>query len=265
MWTPETDTTKNLTLWVTHKCNLHCPFCRDSGNKSVEGSMSMDEIRNSLNFAKEKGITTVLIGGGEPTLHPNIIEIAQLSKDMGFETVVTTNYTKPALVKELSKICDTINVSVYPENIDNLPYQKDFVKSKLYFKSVMWKDRFPTRKDFDDYIDMLTEHSPVFGFCMMRGHSKWCREHKEISWLNELEPELDRIVMTDRGNPCWVYRGHPIDRKDISTKRMHHMMVDNRGWIYNELGTPQVSEELINGEDTTSPRVHEDGIKAYRE
>ena len=26
MWTPETNTDKNLTLWVTHECNLNCVF-----------------------------------------------------------------------------------------------------------------------------------------------------------------------------------------------------------------------------------------------
>ena len=154
MWTPRTNTTKNLTLWITHQCNLHCPFCRDSGNKNITDIMTFEEIKSSLEIAKEKGITTVLIGGGEPTLHPDIIDIAKLSKNMGFETVVTTNYTQPKIVEELSNICDTINVSVYPENIDNLPYQKDF-KSILYFKSVLWSGRFKTRKDFDEYLSAL--------------------------------------------------------------------------------------------------------------
>jgi organic radical activating enzyme len=252
MWTPRTDTTKNLTLWVTHQCNLHCPFCRDSGNKNVKGMMTFEEIVIALKYAKEKGITTVLIGGGEPTLHPDIIKIAKYSKRKGFVTVVTTNYTKPDIVKELSNICDTINVSVYPENINNLPYQKDF-KCELYFKSVLWKDRFKTRKEFDEYIDMLSKHSENFGFCMMRGHSKWCRDHKEIDWIDELKNDLDEIVITDRGNPCWVYKGHPIDRKDISFKRMHHMMVDSRGLIYDELGVPKIDIEIERGEDTINP------------
>ena len=252
MWTPRTDTTKNLTLWITHQCNLHCPFCRDSGNKNITGMMSMYEILISLKNAKHRGITTVLIGGGEPTLHPDIIKIAKLSKELGFITVVTTNYTKPEIVKELSNICDTINVSVYPENINNLPYQKDF-GCELYFKSVLWKDRFKNRKEFDEYIDMLSKHYENFGFCMMRGHSKWCRDHKEIEWLDEIREDLDEIIITDRGNPCWVYRGHPIDRKDISFKRMHHMMVDKRGMIYNELGVPQIDTEIERGEDTINP------------
>lgn len=254
MWTPRTDTTHNLTLWITHNCNLNCAFCRDSGNKDVNGFMSMDAIQNALDEGKLKGATTVLIGGGEPTLHPNIIDIAKLSKSMGFETVVTTNYMKPDVVKQLDGICDTINVSVYPENIDRLPYQKDF-KSLICFKYLLWSDRLADRKAFDDLIDYLKSHSKYVGFCCMRGHSKWCREHKEISWLDEIKDDLKEIVMTDRGNPAWIYRGCAIDRKDLSEKRMHHMMVDTRGWIYNNLGEAQVQRELDHKEDTPRPIV----------
>ena len=32
----------------------------------------------------------------------------------------------------------------------------------------------------------------------------------------------------------------------VLKKRMHHMMVDTRGWVYNELGVAQVPEEVVN-------------------
>ena len=144
MWTPETKTDKNLTLWVTHECNLNCVFCRDSENKDTTGFMQMEEVKRSLIYAKEREIKTVLIGGGEPTLHPNIIEIAQMCKNMGFFTVITTNYTKPKIIKMLDGICDTINISLYPENQEIIPSQNDF-KSNLYLKVLLYKGRFETR------------------------------------------------------------------------------------------------------------------------
>lgn len=203
MWIPETKTDKNLTLWVTHECNLNCVFCRDSENKDTTGFMQMEEVKRSLIYAKEREIKTVLIGGGEPTLHPNIIEIAQMCKNMGFFTVITTNYTKPKIIKMLDGICDTINISLYQENQEIIPSQ--------YEKII-----------------------PHMGFCCMRGHTKWCEEHKEIDWLDSLP--IEKVVMTDRGNPCWIYRGYPIDRKDLSIFKKGHMMVDVRGLLYDENG-----------------------------
>ena len=72
------------------------------------------------------------------------------------------------------------------------------------------------------------------GFCCMRGHTTWCREHKQIDWLDSLP--IDKVVMTDRGNPCFIYRGFPIDRKDLSIFKKSHMMVDVRGLLYDENG-----------------------------
>ena len=37
--------------------------------------MTLEEVYSNLLQAKENGITTILIGGGEPTLHSNIIDI----------------------------------------------------------------------------------------------------------------------------------------------------------------------------------------------
>lgn len=233
MWTPKTKTDKNLTLWVTHECNLNCVFCRDSENKPTKGYMTMEEVEKSLIHAKEKGITTVLIGGGEPTLHPNVIEIAKRCKRKGFFTVITTNYTKPEVIKDLEGICDTINISLYPENQDVIPNQKDF-KSNLYLKVLLYKGRFKTKEDFDAFIDKYQQLIPHMGFCCMRGHTKWCEEHKEIERLDSLP--IERVVMTDRGNPCWVYRGFPIDRKDLSIFKKSHMMVDVRGLLFDENG-----------------------------
>lgn len=239
MWTPETKTDKNLTLWVTHECNLNCVFCRDSNNKKVHGFMTMEKIKKSLRKAKEEKITTVLIGGGEPTLHPDIIEIAKLSKSMGFFTVITTNYTKPEIIKKLDGICDTINISVYEENKDRIPYQKDF-KSNLYLKVLLYKGRFKNKEEFDEFIDKYKKLVPHMGFCCMRGHMSWCEEHKNIDWIDSLP--IDKVVMTDRGNPCWIYRGFPIDRKDLSVFKKNHMMVDIRGFIFDKDGNKILNE-----------------------
>lgn len=233
MWTPEINTSKNLTLWITHECNLNCAFCRDSENKRAKGFMTLEKVQHSLFHAKEKGITTILIVGGEPTLHPNVIEIAKMCKKIGFFTVITTNYTKPEIIKSLDGICDTINISLYPENQNIIPYQKDF-KSNLYLKVLLYKGRFKTREEFDSFIDKYEKRIPHMGFCCMRGHTTWCREHKQIDWLDSLP--IDKVVMTDRGNPCFIYRGFPIDRKDLSIFKKSHMMVDVRGLLYDENG-----------------------------
>lgn len=233
MWTPETKTRNTLTLWITHECNLNCLFCIDSGNKKKRGFMSMEEIDKSLINAKGQGIDTVLIGGGEPTLHPNVIEIAKKSKSYGFYTAITTNYTNPEIIKKLDGICDTINISYYAENQDNIPNQKDF-KSVLYLKVLLFRDRFKTREDFDDFIERYKQLIPNIGFSCMKSSTKWCEENKNIEWLEDLP--IEKIVITEQGTPCWIYRGYPINRLDLKCSKKHHMLIDVSGTIYDKNG-----------------------------
>ena len=72
---------------------------------------------------------------------------------MGFFTVITTNYTKPKVIKSLDGICDTINISLYPENENIIPNQNDF-KYNLYLKVLLYKGRFQNKEEFDSFIDI---------------------------------------------------------------------------------------------------------------
>lgn len=243
MWTPDTDISKNLTLWVTHECNMTCKFCRDSAHKGIKGFMSMSDVRKNLADAKANGITTILIGGGEPTLHPDIVEIAKLCKSLNFFTVITTNYTKPDVIKQLDGICDTINISVYKENEHLIPNQSDF-KSVLCLKTLMYAGRWKNKADFDNFIYKYKAKVPNMVFGCMRGHTEWCKNHKYIDFYDEIEKESE-IVKGSRGNPVWIYKGTFIDRKDLSSHHKRHMMVDVRGTVYNADGKIMLMNEKI--------------------
>ena len=243
MWTPETNIKDNLTLWITHECNMNCVFCRDSNHKTIKGFMSLTDVEHNLKIAKDSGIKTVLIGGGEPTLHPNIIEIAKLCKQFNFFTVITTNYTKPEIIKQLDGIIDTINISLYEENKESIPNQSDF-QSTLCLKVLIYSGRWKNKKEFDEFIDFYKQKIPNIVFGCMRGHTTWCKEHNKVEWLSEIEKE-STITQTSRGNPAYTYRGCYIDRKDLADRHERHMMVDTRGFIFDKNGETVLSKRAL--------------------
>src|SRR5688500_10312168 len=66
---------------ITNTCNLSCPFCFASEHMDGEASgstarMSLEEFRRQLGFA---GVQVVRFCGGEPTLHPDFIEMLTLA------------------------------------------------------------------------------------------------------------------------------------------------------------------------------------------
>lgn len=142
-------TSEYMNLIVTHSCNKKCKFCIDSyvGENSF---ISIESVRKSLYFAKNKGVKDILVIGGEPTLHPDIVEICKMIKLFGFRCILTTNYTLPDVVRSLDAIVDCFNVSFYYQR--DLPRQNDFV-SDITIHAIIHKKQLGTRAKLDFFIN----------------------------------------------------------------------------------------------------------------
>lgn len=84
---------KSVHLYITNDCNLDCEKCYYRTSSDPKEELSLEQIKTLFKEWKEYKLTSIAIGGGEPLLHPNISEIVQLAKDMGFFIAVTTNGT----------------------------------------------------------------------------------------------------------------------------------------------------------------------------
>ena len=75
---------------VTYQCNNHCRFCA-VGNR-IKAHLPLADIQERLRAHRRAGIELLDIDGGEPTLHPELIELVRWSRAEGFRVVnVTTN------------------------------------------------------------------------------------------------------------------------------------------------------------------------------
>lgn len=115
----------NLRLSVTQKCNLKCPYCHREGETSPSTEMSVDEIKRIAQIAVVLGISKVKLTGGEPLMHPEIVQIvAGISGLRGIRDLsMTTNGTLLAsLAKKLGK-SGLIRVNVNIPTLDAKTYQ----------------------------------------------------------------------------------------------------------------------------------------------
>ncbi len=91
--------TDNSISWLepTAKCNLSCYGCYRSNEKTFK---SIDEVKQDLDvFTKFRKSDGISIAGGEPLLHPNIVDIVKEVKARGLKPIVNSNGL--ALTKEL--------------------------------------------------------------------------------------------------------------------------------------------------------------------
>lgn len=77
--------TCTVLMEVTSRCDLKCPVCFASSNKSAEFHPGIDEIRAMLDTVVEAdGPYPLQLSGGEPTVRDDLPDIVALAKGMGF-------------------------------------------------------------------------------------------------------------------------------------------------------------------------------------
>lgn len=82
----------NAISWLepTSKCNLHCDGCYRENRLHSHKSLSV--IKHELDiFEKNRKTDGVSIAGGEPLLHPNILEIVSMVRKKGWKPIINTN------------------------------------------------------------------------------------------------------------------------------------------------------------------------------
>jgi radical SAM protein with 4Fe4S-binding SPASM domain len=78
---------------ITRLCNLRCPHCFVEGGRARNGELSTDRILRLLDEWAEMGVFSVVITGGEPTIHRDFLTITRYAHDLGFTVGIATNGT----------------------------------------------------------------------------------------------------------------------------------------------------------------------------
>lgn len=96
----------NAISWLepTSACNLACDGCYrenvPSSHKPLE--VVREEIRR---FVELRNVDGISIAGGDPLMHPEIVEIVRMTSEIGVKPIINTNGGKltPELLRELKK------------------------------------------------------------------------------------------------------------------------------------------------------------------
>jgi len=108
----------NLMTWLTINriCNLRCKWCYQ---KEVAGSVKTMDFQLSkelIDLCSNLFVNSIILIGGEPTLHPNFFEIVKYIKNKGITTSIVSNSIKFADNKfvENAKLCGVkaVNTSI---------------------------------------------------------------------------------------------------------------------------------------------------------
>ena len=96
----------NAISWLepTAMCNLTCDGCYRENQK--DSHKTLDQVKHELDvFQKNRNTDCISVAGGDPLLHPQIVDIVTDIKRRGLKPIINTNGTalKPSLLKKLKQ------------------------------------------------------------------------------------------------------------------------------------------------------------------
>ena len=95
---------RNVYLYITEKCQLRCGHCYMGKRLESGVMMPKEKVFSTLQFWRKMGGSKLSILGGEPTLHPDFIEICLYAKLLGYEKVILNTNGLRQTLKQLNQM-----------------------------------------------------------------------------------------------------------------------------------------------------------------
>lgn len=95
-------------------CNFSCGFCHNSPlmGRADAPTMSWAEVEKACRTFRENWVESVVITGGEPTLHPGIFRMVEQLRAWGFAIKLDTNGSRPEVLEKLLPQVDYVAMDV---------------------------------------------------------------------------------------------------------------------------------------------------------
>ena len=125
-----------LQSYILHKCNIRCRHCFMDAGESKQNELSSDEWFKIIDYwgdlAKE---SRIIFTGGEPLLHPDLIQFVKRAKEKKLTVELFSNGTliNKEIAGKLAKYIDIIQLSLDGAS----PEVNDEIRGKGVFKKVV--------------------------------------------------------------------------------------------------------------------------------
>jgi Fe-coproporphyrin III synthase len=119
---------KPVVVWnMTQRCNLKCVHCyARSEDICYDNELNRDQALAMMDDLADFGVPVLLFSGGEPLVHPRLVEYAQYAVSKGMRAVISTNGT--LITKEKAQILKDIGLSYVGISLDGLEPTHDLFR-----------------------------------------------------------------------------------------------------------------------------------------
>lgn len=203
--------TKGGLVDIGRPCNIRCSFCYYYHQKTTP-FVPFETLRQGIIKVKERGNDSIVFSGGEPTMHPQIVELVKFSSSNHMKTCIITNATlffKDNLINRLLEaglddLLITIqgleeihNKSVCAKTYDKVIKTIDFMHNNGLFYRTNTVITTDTYKRLPELAKLLVEKKPrICNFLNFMSREDWPkidRSHIEAK-CSDTAPYLKKAI-----------------------------------------------------------------------
>ena len=236
--------TRILYFNITFACNNRCVFCF-SHSTFFDNTYTIKE-NDVVKAIKKYNISSfdrVILNGGEPTLHPGLLNIARLLYETGAEIVLYTNGRKlknKAYCNELVKMVDRVVIPIHGEESvhDFITQKKDSYSDTICgIGNVLMADNRKLELKFIVTDDMIHSFFSITDFLLHHNFNPYSIVltgvvPTMVSQINQVSPpssnDLGEYISYQLNNLLQVFSGS-IKLFDCE---LCHLSEDIRAYIY---------------------------------
>jgi len=139
--------------WInlTYKCNLRCSWCYGADTWGKTETMTFIQVKEILSILKSLECEKIILLGGEPTLHPDIIEIVSECRKRNIRVSIVSNGLSFAHTDFCESIISagkefltvSLSMETLPTESTSVPESKAFRKFEQGFNNLRQYDIEP--------------------------------------------------------------------------------------------------------------------------
>ncbi len=140
---------RRVSLNITNKCNLGCFHCFNKNNNLCNNELNKYDLFNLIDQMKEINCDYLAIGGGEPLMRDDLLEILSYAKKQSINPSIVTNCL--LVTKDIAKLFNQLKLRKIKVSIDGVGKVYEQIRDGSSFDELVKKIKI-LRKHFTGHI-----------------------------------------------------------------------------------------------------------------
>ncbi len=194
---------------VTYQCDKNCPDCYTGRFSYSKKELETGQALKLIDKVADWGVFQLAIGGGEPFLRKDLLEILSHAKTRGLSVHVTTGNLDidPLLLKSVCPLLNNLQLGIQPDDIIGQHSQKSIQQIQNLFTAIQGfgitpgANLFLTKSSLEQlenlikiFMDIGFNRIILLRYKPPESIEQWKRENPDINQLKGLYQKINNII-----------------------------------------------------------------------